>query len=363
MGYFFYLKLKNDLYLKKTKKMLILIGTNFKYCPIEIRGRISFSKKRLKEALTNLVSYKGIRAGVILSTCNRVELYASIEDLKTGKEVLLNFLSWFHGIDKEVFSPYLYLYQDVELLTHLFSVACGLDSLILGETQILGQVWSALQESRKACCTDRYLDFVFDKAITFARKVHQTTEISLGIVSIGSVTIDFIKERLGNLTGKKILIIGAGKVTELVLRYLQQEGPQVIFISNRNFEKANELASRIKQKAACFDELKKLLEQADVVISATASPHSIIKKETLKDVILFKKLLIIDLAVPGDVEPDVQKIEGVELFNLEDVSSISQKNLEKKINEAEKIRLLISQEVENLWQKLIKLEPEPALLP
>ncbi|MBM3709433.1 MAG: glutamyl-tRNA reductase [Actinobacteria bacterium] len=341
--------------------MLYLIGTNFRYCPIEVRGRLSFSKNRLKEALTNLVSYKGIGAGVILSTCNRVELYVSIKDLKISKEGLINFLSRFHRINKEIFYSYLYFYQGKEVIKHLFSVACGLDSLILGETQILGQVRSAIQESSEINCTDRYLKLVFDAAVTFARKVHQTTEISKGRVSIGSVTIDFIKERTGTLSGKKILIIGVGKVTELVLKYLQEEGPQVIFISNRNFEKAKQLASQIKQEAVRFDELKKLLRYADIVISATASPHFIIKKETLEGKIPYK-LLIIDLAIPKDVDPGVQEIEGIELFNLEDVSRISQKNLEKKINEAEKIRLLINQEVENLWQKLIKLEPEPVLL-
>lgn len=289
-------------------------------------------------------------------------MYGSTEEPSAGITELENFLSGFQEIKKEKILPYLYFYEDREAIGHLFSVACGLDSLILGETQVLGQLKRAFQESKDSSFVDRYLDTSFNAAITFAQKIHRTTAISKGKVSIGSVAIDFLKEKLGSLLGKKVLIIGVGKVTELVLKYLQEERPEVIFISNRSFEKAKELASEIKQKAVRFDELGKFLRQADVVISATASPHFMIKKETLEDILLHK-LLIIDLALPRDVDPQVREIEGVELFNLEDISSIAENNLARKKSEAEKIKELINREVENLWQKLTRLEPEPVRLP
>ena len=298
----------------------------------------------------------------ILSTCNRVELYASTEDPAAGITELQNFLCRFYEIGRERILPYLYIYEDKEAIGHLFSVACGLDSLILGETQVSGQLKSAFIEARNAVFTDKYLDAAFNAAIVYAKKIHRETAISEGKVSIGSLTIDFIKEKCGGLVGKNILIIGAGKVTELVLKYLKDEKPRVIFISNRTFEKAKELASRIGQSAVRFDKLPQLLKRADVIISATTSPHFIIKKETLEGAIS-RKLLIMDLAMPRDVDPKVREIENVELFNLEDLAFIVQKNLQKKRREAERIEKLIDQEVALLWQKLTALEPEPALLP
>jgi len=341
---------------------IVVVGTNHKFSPMSLRERLSFSKRRLGQTLSLLKENFVFKGAVILSTCNRVELYASVEDQAAGVRELQNFLCRFHETNRERVLPYLYIYEDKEAIGHLFSVACGLDSLILGETQVLGQLKSAFIEARNAAFTGMYLDAAFNAAITYAKKIHRETAISEGKVSIGSLTIDFIKEKFNGLAGKNILIIGAGKVTELVLEYLQAERPRVIFISNRTFEKAKQLASRIGQSAVGFDKLPQLLKHADVIISATTSPHFIIKKATLEGAIS-RKLLIVDLAMPRDVDPKVREIKNVELFNLEDLSFIVQKNLEKKRLEAEKIERLINREAALLWQKLTVSELEPALLP
>ena len=341
---------------------IVVIGTNHKLSPIELREKISFSKRRLEQTLSLLKEKPVFKGAVILSTCNRVELYASTEDLVAGITELQNFLCRFHEIKEETILPYLYIYNDKEAVRHLFLVACGLDSLILGETQILGQLKSAYIEARNVGFTDRYLDTTFNAAIAYAKRIHQETAISEGKVSIGSVAIDFIKGKLGDLSDKTIIIIGAGKVTELVLKYLKDEKPRVVFVSNRTFDKAKELASRIGQSAVRFDKLPQLVTRADVIISATTSPHFIIKKETLGYAIS-RKLFIMDLAMPRDVDPEMREIENVELFNLEDLTFTVQKNLEKKRLEAERIEKLINQEVALLWQKLTALEPEPAFLP
>ncbi|MFA4887958.1 MAG: glutamyl-tRNA reductase [Candidatus Omnitrophota bacterium] len=356
-----------ELYNKEERKIsngvsIVVIGTNHKFSPIELRERISFSKRRMGQTLSLLKERPVFKGAVILSTCNRVELYASAENPGAGITELLNFLCRFHEIDRKRIFPYLYIYQGDEAIRHLFSVACGLDSLILGETQVLGQLKSAFIEARNAGFADKYLNTAFNGAIVYAKKIHRETAISEGKVSIGSLAIDFIKEKINGLSGKNILIIGAGKVTELVLKYLEDEKPKVVFISNRDFKKAEELAAQIGQRAVRFDGLPQLLKQADVIISATASPHFIIKKETLRHAIS-RKLLIVDLAMPRDVDPKVREIENVELFNLEDFSFVVQKNLEKKRLEAERIEKLIDQEAALLWQKLTVSEPEPALLP
>ena len=340
----------------------IAVGTNHKYSPIALREKLSFSKKRLKDALL-LLNERGLFKGaVILSTCNRVEIYASTEDTKKEIREIEYFLSRYHEIDKQKLSSYLYKYEGKEALKHLFSVTCGLDSLILGETQILGQVKSAFSEAENAGFIDEFLSKIFHSAIAFAKNVHQYTKISEGKVSVGSIAIDFIKERIGNLAGNNILIIGAGKVTGLALKYLEKDDLNVVFISNRTFDRAKDLAVRINAKAVRFDDLKLYLKKANVVISATASPHFIIKKETLEE-ITSHKILIIDLALPRDIDPRVKELSNIDLFCLEDLDAVIKKNIESKVQEARKVKGIIDIEVGKQWREFTKLEREAVLWP
>ena len=341
---------------------LIVVGTNHKYSPIRIREKISFSKKRLQDALNFLKETGVLKGGVILSTCNRVEIYASTDTPEIAVGGVLNFISRFYEIDEKDLHPYLYIHRDRDVVRHLFRVASGLDSLILGELQILSQVRSALYESEKSGFLGFLLGRIFDSAISAARKIHIETKVSEGRVSVGSVAIDFIRERIGSLSGKKILIIGVGKVTELVLKYLDKENPDVIFISNRTFEKAQSLALEIGARAVRFDNLKQYLKKADIVITATKSPHFIIKKETLGELSTNRRLLIIDLALPRDVDPQIRDIEGIELFGLEDLDVVIKKNRDRREQEAEKAEEIIVLEAGRLWQELLKLEQDRVVL-
>ena len=242
------------------------------------------------------------------------------------------------------------------------SVSCGLDSLILGETQILAQVKFAFQQAQTLGFVDNLLSEVFNGAFYTAGKIQAQTKIAAGKVSVGSVAIDFIKQRLGSISEKRFLIIGVGKVTESVLQYLSKEDPRVVFVANRSFTRAQELAGRIGAEAVRFDQLGKFLKPADVIISATASPHFVVKKETLKGRIK-PELLIIDLALPRDVEPAVSQLEGVELFCLEDLQTVIRKNKQNKLQAATKAKELIDGACSTLWAELGKSEPEPALWP
>lgn len=341
---------------------LVVVGTNYKYSPIELRERLSFSRKRIRDALFFLKERDVLKAAVILSTCNRVEVYASADELEIGIREIEDFISRYHEISKAKLSPFLYRYKDKEAIRHLFLVSSGLDSLILGETQVLGQVKFFFYESESVGYVDGFLRKIFFSAFSTSKRVHRETRISEGKVSVGSLAIDFIRERLSTLSGKNVLIIGAGKVTELVLRYLRQEQPNVVFISSRSFEKAKELAAQIGAKAVRFDKLNQFLREADVVITATSSPHFIIKKEIVEGTIGSCRLLIIDLALPRDVDPRVKEIENVDLFCLEDLDTVIKKNMEKRSQEAYKANNIIDIEVKKLWNELIELEPEPALL-
>lgn len=340
----------------------IVVGTNHKYSPIALRERISFSQKRLGDVL-NFLSERDVLAGaVILSTCNRVEIYASTEEPEKGIREIEDFISRYHEIAGEIITPFLYKYKDKEAINHLFSVASGLDSLILGERQILQQVKFAFVQSGNVAFIDKSLEEIFYSAFYLAKKIHAETKISEGKVSVGSVAIDFIKQKLGSLQNKNILIIGVGKVTELVLNYLSKENPSVVFVSNRTFARARQLANRIGAESVRFDQLKQFLKVADVVISATASPHFVIKKETVEQT-NNRKLLIIDLGLPRDVQPQVKELSGVELYCLEDLDTEIKRNKEKKLQEASKAKAIIDIEVERLWREVTKLEPEPVLLP
>jgi len=340
----------------------IVVGTNHKYSPIALRERLSFSKRRLKDTLSFLREKEVLKGAVILSTCNRTEIYASAEDSKSGIKAIEDFISRYHEIENNKFTPYLYTYRGKQALKHLFSVACGLDSLILGETQIFGQVKSSLLEAQDADFVDEFLRKIFQSALSFAKTIHSETKISEGKVSIGSVAIDFIKEKFGSLSNKNILIIGVGKVSELVLQYLEKENPNVVFISNRTFERAKDLAGQIGAKVERFDELGQSLNKADVVITATASPHFVIKKENLEK-IATRRLSIIDLALPRDVDPRVRELRNVDLFCLEDLGVVIKKNVAGKMQEAKKVKAIIDTEAEKIWIKLTKLEQELVLSP
>jgi len=340
----------------------VVVGTNHRYSRIELREEISFSKRGLQDAFNFLRETGVLKSSVILSTCNRVEIYASTDTAESGIHQIKDFLSIFYEINGKDLWPYLYIYRDEDALRHLFRVASGLDSLILGESQILGQVKSAFYESGKNGFVDPSLGEIFNSAISSAGKIHSQTSISEGKVSIGSVAVDFIKERIGSFLSKNILIIGVGKVTELVLKYLEKEGKNVVFISNRTFERAQSLARKIGAKAVRFDNLKEYLSKADVVITATKSPHFIINKQIIEETVSQKRLLIVDLALPRDVDPRIKEIDGIELFDLEALAAVIQKNRDKKRFEAQKAEQIIEDEVKRLCQELLESGQEKALL-
>lgn len=348
---------------------LILVGTNHKYSPIEIRERLFFSKKRLSEALSHLVNYPGIRSVVILSTCNRVELYASIQDIEVGISSLKKFLSDYHCQVPHEIEPYLYAYTGKEAVTHLFSVSCGIDSQIVGEHQILEQVRFVFDEAKGVGYIDNILNTVFSYALKVGERARAETGISHGDISIGSITLDFVREKLGTLKNKKILIIGVGKISESVMRCLKEECTQTIFIANRTFEKTKKLAKESGGIALHFNQLKEKLKEADVVISATGSPHFILRKEDILEAISHQpsainhRLLIIDLAMPRNVQPEIKSINGIELYCLDELMHILEKTLAPRREQIPKVLNIIKEEVENLWSLIEPLESEHAEVP
>ncbi|OGW82704.1 MAG: glutamyl-tRNA reductase [Omnitrophica bacterium RIFCSPLOWO2_01_FULL_45_10] len=322
-----------------------------------------FSKKRLDEAFSFLKDYTGIKSAVILSTCNRVEIYANSAESMAGADKIAKFLSVYHEIDKYRLAPYLYKYVDIEAARHLFRVASGLDSQILGETQVLGQVQWFYEKAKTLGFTDNLIEEVFEKAEEVGKRIRVETDISKGDISIGSAVVSLIKERIGELKAKKILIIGLGKISEIVLKDLLKEDVKAVLVSNRTYEKAKQIAKTIGAAAIRFNELRENLKGADIIISATSSPHIILRVEDIREVIEdrpktidHRQLLIIDLAVPRDVDPGAREIKGVKLYCLDDLTSIIDNKLEGRNSEISNAEKIIEEEAHKVWRKITAIK-------
>ena len=347
----------------------IVVGTNHKVCPIEIREKLSFSRKSLAESLVKFMAHTGIKAGVILSTCNRIELYAHAANTGQGVKSLKKFILDYRGGNLPDIEPYLYTYIGKQAIAHLFQVASGLDSQIIGEEQILEQGASSFRRARLVEATNSLTDMIFEAGLITAKEVKEKTAISLGNINIASIALALIKTKFESLDEKKILIIGLGKISELILGCLKPEKPRAVFISNRNYAKARLIAQDLGAQALKFEHLKENLGDTDIIISTTSSPHVIIRKEDIQKAMSYKlstinhKLLIIDLAVPRDVDPQVKEIEGVELYCLDDLGFIIEKNLEKRKEAVPQALGVIEEKVDALWRELTELAPELAILP
>lgn len=387
-------------YYKEKKEVgLVAIGISHKTAPVDIREKFSFTTSGLKDSFAILKDSELISGAVILSTCNRMEIYVDTLDNKLCVEFLKRFLvehfddnqgqspkmsqhltsevseidntqtPRFQTITKDslynYFQKYFYVLQDDSCLLHLYKVASGLDSQVIGERQILGQVRQADLNASEHKAATKLLRRIFSFAIKTGKKVREETLISQGNVSIGTVAMRYLKERLICLKDKTALIIGIGKIGHIISQYLQDEGVKAIFISNRTYDKACEAAKECNGQAIHFDQLEEKLPSADIVISSTSSPHIIIKKQALEKIMQSrsKPLILLDLAVPRDIDSGVRDIANVTLFDLDDLKNIAEDNLGKRKQEESKALKIIEEEAEKLWESNapLKLEPAPAL--
>lgn len=341
---------------------LVLVGTNYKYSSVEFRENIFFSKKIREKLYQQIKDIDNLEGIIFLSTCNRIEIYIDAKDEQIGINQILTILKDEFKLPLESLENNFYKYKGKEVLKHLYLVASGLDSLILGETQILGQVKHFFSEAKKKRIVNSSLNNLFHSAITNASFIQKVTDISKGKISVGSVAVGFAENKLDSLVKKNILIIGAGKVTMLILKYLNKKNNKLIFVANRTYKKAKNLARKMQAEAIHFKDLKENIAKADLLISATASPHFILKKEYLLG-LAKKPLLILDLAVPRDVEPSIADLENISLFTLENLDLVIQENVTKKQKAANKAKQIINKQVGLRWKKFIKSEPEPVALP
>ena len=343
------------------------VGLNHDSAPVEIREKLAFSASSVPIALSSFVQTFPTSEAVILSTCNRVEIYATSSDNSLNKEMLLDILSAFHDLPKEKFADHMYHYQDMDAVRHLFFVSSSLDSLVRGETQILSQVKEAYMTATSAETTGSILNQLFQRSLNVAKEVHTKTSIGKGKVSVSSVAVDLAIKIFKDFSDKTLFIIGAGEMCELVLKNLVERGAKTAIVANRNYDKAKTLAEQYDGKAINYENLQDYLPQADIIISSTAATHYVIHTEHIKNAIKVRRgnpMLLIDIAVPRDINPEIAKIDNVYLYNIDDLQTVVSSNIDDRESELGKCQAIINKEVDKFmaWFEELKIGPAIAQL-
>jgi len=311
--------------------MLILaVGVNYRTAPVEVREKLSFSEHSLGDWLGRLNAYPAIEGCVIISTCNRTEIYAATREMDEGLGAIRDLLSRKSGADISEIKNYTYVHSLYDAIRHLFRVAAGLDSMVLGETQILGQVRQAYQAACHHESTNKVLNTLFQQAITVGKRVRTETGIDKNAVSISYAAVELARQTFGSLQGKRVLVIGAGKMSELTAMHLVSNGVEGIIVSNRSYDRAAAMAGKFGGRAVRFNELFRCMDQADIVISCTSASHYVVRLNDVLEVMKKRsgrRLMIIDIAVPRDIDPSVGGIEGITLCDVDDLQNVVDQNL------------------------------------
>lgn len=346
---------------------LVAVGLNHRTAPIEIRERLTFPEDLLAESFAKLQSYKEIRGCVILSTCNRTEIYGAVIDVEKGLSGIRDFLAKCCHVDKSELKNYLYTFTLYDVVNHLFRVAAGLDSMILGETQILGQVRVAYQTACELNATNRVLNTLFQQAVTVGKRVRTETQIDRNAVSISYAAVELAKQRLNGLEGKSILVIGAGKMSELTAKHLVANGVADVLVANRSYDKAVALAAQFNGRAVKYEDLFDHMVNADIVISATSATGYIIGQKDIHQVMKKrpgKRIFLMDIAVPRDIDPKVAKVADVDLYDIDDLQHVVDSNLAERKKEAIKAEKIVEQEMDAFlkWLSMQFITPTVAAL-
>ncbi|MCK5903348.1 MAG: glutamyl-tRNA reductase [Cocleimonas sp.] len=331
---------------------IVVIGVNHKTAPVAIREQVAFSPEKVTDALTEAKQISP--EGMILSTCNRTEIYINTND-PSEIEKISEWLAAYHQVSYQALSPYLYTHQDATAVQHTFRVACGLDSLVLGEPQILGQLKVALKIASENKSTGRTLKRLMQFAFSTAKKVRTQTSIGSNPVSVAFAAVNLAKQIFSSLKEQTVLLIGAGETIELVGRHIHSTGVKRIIIANRSLDKAAKLAKEFEGECIGLAQIGHYLSDADIVISSTAAPVPIIGKGTVESALKIRKhrpIFMVDIAVPRDIEEAVGELDDVYLYTVDDLHSVIEENLKSRQQAAEKAETMVLEEVKNFSEWL-----------
>lgn len=342
----------------------IVVGVNYRTAPVELREKLSFIETELPEAMQVLQQQKSILENIIISTCNRTEIYAVVDQLHTGRYYVKRFLSEWFSIPIKEFESFLIIHEDDQVIEHLMRLCAGMDSMVLGETQILGQVRDSFLQAQSIGTTGTIFNRLFKQAVTFSKRAHAETDIAANAVSISYAAVELAKQIFGNLNHKHIVILGAGEMGELALKNLQGSGAEKITVVNRTFSTAEEMADRFGGVAKPMGELQCALLEADILISSTSATEYVIDYELMKYVERIRKgnpLFMIDIAVPRDLDARIGEISNVFLYDIDDLQGIVDANLAEREKAAEKIGYMIEGQIIEFNEWLTTLGVVPVI--
>jgi glutamyl-tRNA reductase len=341
---------------------LLLIGVSHKTAPIDLRERMAITREQLPEAVQALATMPGVTEAMILSTCNRVELLAAVE----GPDIRLDgFFSLHFDIEPRLLGPHLFEYRDKDAVRHLFRTASSLDSMVVGEPQILGQVKEAFAIARAAGTVSTELEHLLQSAFSAAKKARSQTGIGSNSVSVASVAVEMARKIFGSLQGRTVLLVGAGKMSELAARHLVQQGVGAVVVTSRTEERARRAAADFGGRMIPFAQLYELASDADIVITSTGATDPLFRPEHGLAFLHRRRnrpMFFIDIAVPRDVDPEMNKLDGIFVYDIDDLEQIASAHIEERHRQAEDAELIIALEVERFDQRRRSVNASPAIV-
>ncbi len=344
---------------------IVTIGLNHRTAPIEIREKISFPVQTIRDALVRLVSSSYVNEGVIISTCNRVEIVAVVNDIDKGIWDVKRFLSGYHNVPLDRVNDHLYVYTAETSVKHLFKVSAGLDSMVMGEPQILGQVKDAYSYALQHKAAGVIINKLFHKAFSTAKRIRTETRIGSSAVSISYAAVELARKIFGALESKIVMLIGAGEMAELAAKHLLSNGVRKIIVANRTYERAVDMARDFMGTPIMFREFVHYLKDIDIVITSTAAPRFIIRPDQIKEVMRTRKnrsMFFIDISVPRNIDPLVNSIGNVYLYDIDDLSGVVEANLKERTKEAESAEIIVDEGIGEFYRWVKSLDVVPTII-
>lgn len=344
---------------------IIVVGLSHKTASVDIREKVAFSPNNIEEPLRALCNLEGIREGIIVSTCNRVEIYATTRDVAGGMARLRRFMADYHKLAYDTLEQHLYSLHGEDAIRHVFRVASSLDSMVVGEPQILGQIKTSYGYASEYKSSGIILNRFLHKAFSVAKRVRTETRIASSAVSVSFAAVELAKKIFGNLTSKTVMLIGAGEMCELAARHFLTNGAKGVLVTNRTFERAQNLAEEFAGEAIPYDELFQHLHRADIVLSSTGADKFIITPSDLEAVIRRRRMqpmFLIDIAVPRDIDPAVNSLDSIYLYDMDDLQQVVAANLEGRRQEADKAEAIIAEEIAQFHKWVATLEVAPTIV-
>ena len=341
---------------------LIAFGINHKTAPVDIREKVAFAPEKMEQALHECVNNGEVSEAAIISTCNRTELYTSINESDAGKAEFSNLLDWFcqyHKLDRKDVEPYIYLHSNNDAVQHILRVASGLDSLVLGEPQILGQIKDAYNTANQAGTIGRQLNRLFQHTFSVAKQVRTDTAIGANPVSVAFAAVSLSKRIFADLSKHTALLIGAGETTELVAQHLANQGVNKMIVANRTVERAQILANKFDAEAIALSDMPERLVEADIIIASTASQLPILGKGAVERALKQRKhrpMFMVDIAVPRDIEPEVGELDDVYLYTVDDLHEVIEEGRQSREEAAVQAEEIIVNQVDHFmgWLRSLK---------